>query len=57
MQLVISETELIDLLVIDLPEEVQREILKVQDERNLGRINSKQFRLKILSTILRSEAG
>lgn len=56
MQLVITEKELIDVLVIDLPANVQKEIIKAKDARNLGQISSKQCRLKILSTILRSES-
>ncbi len=39
MQLIVTEKELIDVLVIDLPAKVKREILKVQDLRNLGLIS------------------
>lgn len=57
MQLVITEKELIDVLVIDLPANVQKEIIKAKDARNLEQISRKQYRLKVLGAILRGEAG
>ena len=57
MQLIVTEKELIDVLVIDLSEKVQKEIIKALDARNLGQISRKQYRLKVLGAILRGEAG
>ena len=57
MQLIVTEKELIDVLVIDLSENEKKEIIKVQDARNLGQISSKQYRLKVLCAIMRQEVG
>lgn len=45
------------ILSMDLTSESEQEILKLEHELAIGRINQKQYKLKILSTILRSEVG
>lgn len=45
------------ILSIDLTSETEQEILKLEHELAIGHINQKQYKLKILSTILRSEVG
>ena len=45
------------LLTIDLNEAIQKEVNRLKFELANGHINQKQFKLKILSTVLRSEAG
>lgn len=45
------------LLSIEINETIQKEIERLKFELANGHINQKQFKLKILSTVLRSEAG
>lgn len=45
------------ILSIDVSKEIQQEIISLEHEHGLGHINDKQFKLKILSTILRSEVA
>lgn len=60
MQLTIkdhNEFNTLTILSIDLSKEIQQEIMSLEHEHGLGYINDKQFKLKMLSVILRSEAG
>lgn len=45
------------ILSMDLISETEQEILKLDHELALGRINQKQYKLKILSTILREQVA
>lgn len=45
-----------DILTIGLSKEIQHEIISLESERMMRRINDKQFKLKVLGLILRSEA-
>lgn len=56
MELVVTDKQN-KLLTIDLNESIQKEIGRLKFELANGHINQKQFKLKILSTVLRSEAG
>lgn len=56
MKLVVTDKQ-DKLLSIDLDEAIQKEVNRLKFELANGHINQKQFKLKILSTVLRSEAG
>lgn len=56
MKLVIREGKK-DVFRMELNESVQQEFEKLRKDLETEKINLKQYKLKILSTILRSEAG
>jgi len=56
MELVVTDKQN-KLLTIDLNETIKKEVERLKFELVNGHINQKQFKLKILSTVLRSEAG
>jgi len=56
MELVITDKQN-KLLTIDLNETIQKEVNRLKFEWANGHINQQQFKLKVLSTVLRSEAG
>ncbi|WP_373815740.1 hypothetical protein [Jeotgalibaca porci] len=45
------------ILSIDLSGETEQELLKLEHDLAIGNINQKQYKLKILSTILRGQVA
>ena len=60
MQLTIkdhNQFNTLTILSIDLSGETEQELLKLEHDLAIGNINQKQYKLKILSTILREQVA